>query len=135
MSSPSLLALRTLAAGAAAVAILGSGCASGERQSAEATVRLAARAIVDVETSGGEVPELEEAVQRAHDWLGPAETAIELWDEGGPAGYRRVAPCLGASLTEIRLALLEAGRPVPAELEQAEEQAHAAGPRPCSGGG
>ena len=61
--------------------------------------------------------------------------AIELWDEGGPAGYRRVAPCLGASLTEIRLALLEAGRPVPAELEQAEEQAHAAGPRPCSGGG
>jgi hypothetical protein len=54
-----------------------------------------------------------------------------MWGEGGDAAYERVAPCLGATLTSLRMALMAGGLAVPPSLEQAEEQAHGASEERC----
>jgi len=119
---------------AGACALLGLGCSDGQKSYAEDTVRLTSRALLDVEnagTAGGESPEVRAALRDAHDWLAPTEAALEMWAEGGDAAYERVAPCLGATLTALRMALTSGGLEVPPSLEQAEEQAHGASPRGC----
>ncbi|MCB9600142.1 MAG: hypothetical protein H6721_01860 [Sandaracinus sp.] len=113
------------------VGVLGLGCSDGQKSYAEETVRLTSRALLDVETSGGESPEVVEALRDAHDWLAPTEAAIEMWAEGGDAAYERVAPCLGATLTVLRQTLMAGGAEVPPSLEQAEEQAHGASEAGC----
>lgn len=111
--------------------VLGLGCSDGQKSYAEDTVRLTSRALLDVETTGGESPEVGTALRDAHDWLSPTEAALEMWAEGGDAAYERVAPCLGATLTALRMALLAGGLEVPPSLEQAEEQAHGASSAGC----
>lgn len=101
------------------------------REQAEHTVRLASQALVDVRTSGGEDPELTQAIEGGHDWLGPAESAIEMWAEGGDVAFDRVAPCLGVSLTEVRERLVALEREVPPSLEQAEAEALQASEEGC----
>jgi hypothetical protein len=119
-------------------ALLGLGCSDGQKSYAEDTVRLTSRALLDVEnaepvngTAGGESPEVQTALRDAHDWLAPTEAALEMWAEGGDAAYERVAPCLGATLTALRMALMSGGLEVPPSLEQAEEQAHGASSEGC----
>lgn len=120
-------------------ALLGLGCSDGQKRYAEDTVRLTSRALLDVEnaepvgngTAGGESPEVQAALRDAHDWLAPTEAALEMWAEGGDAAYERVAPCLGATLTALRMALMSGGLAVPTSLEQAEEQAHGASSEGC----
>lgn len=100
-------------------------------------MRVAARALTDVEaTSGGEatpdaVAALEAALGESRDWLAPAESAIEMWSEGGDVAYERAAACLGAALGRVRTALGQAGREAPQSLEQAESQAVAASSTAC----
>lgn len=120
-------------------ALLGLGCSDGQKSYAEDTVRLTSRALLDVETAvtdegstaGGESHEVQAALRDAHDWLAPTEAALEMWAEGGDAAYERVAPCLGATLTALRMALMSGGLAVPTSLEQAEEQAHGASSEGC----
>ena len=120
-------------------AFLGLGCSDGQKRYAEDTVRLTSRALLDVETAvteegstaGGESPEVQTALRDAHDWLAQTEAALEMWAEGGDAAYERVAPCLGATLTALRMVLMSGGLAVPTSLEQAEEQAHGASSKGC----
>jgi hypothetical protein len=119
-------------------ALLGLGCSDGQKRYAEDTVRLTSRALLDVENAepvgsgtGGESPEVQAALRDAHDWLAPTEAALEMWAEGGDAAYERVAPCLGATLTALRMALMSGGLAVPTSLEQAEAQAHGASSEGC----
>lgn len=114
--------------------VLGLGCSDGQKSYAEDTVRLTSRALLDVETdveTAGGSSEVRTALRDAHDWLSPTEAALEMWAEGGDAAYERVAPCLGATLTSLRMALLAGGLEVPPSLEQAEEQAHGASSAGC----
>jgi hypothetical protein len=112
--------------------LLCTACGGDDRYAgAEHAVRLASRALVDVETSGGEDPDLQQALQESHDWLEPAETAIELWSEGGDVAFDRVAPCLGVALTSVRERLATLEREIPPSLEQAEAETLQASEEGC----
>ena len=108
-------------------------CSSvSDHRRAEGTVRLASRAITNItDTSGGEAPEQEEALsdalQESRDWLAPAETALDLWDDGGDIAFGRAAACLGVALARVRDVLITMEREVPVELTQAEAQASSMG--------
>ena len=108
-------------------------CGGGEKEQAQSTIQLASRALVDVQHSGGESPAFQEAVQSAHDWLDPVESAVDIWSEGGDAAYRRVVRCLGNALADVRDALVAEQREVPTALEQAEAQIQGATDTPCAG--
>ena len=101
------------------------------RLAAEDTARTAATAITEVESSGGEVPDLAPAVEEAELWLRRAERAIELWGSQRSLAYETVAPCLARSLDDMRAALVAAGRPVPASLESAQASAAAVTDAQC----
>ena len=110
-----------------------SGCAGdANRARAEDAVRLAAVALDDAGTSGGEDAAIEAALGRSRRWLDQSEQAVELWGASGSLAYETSAPCLGSALGQLRDAFVRAGRPVPANLEEAEALALDAGERPCA---
>jgi len=115
------------------VVVVLAACGGGAKEQAQSTVQLTSRALVDVQHSGGESPEFQQAVQAAHDWLDPVEAAVDIWAEGGDAAYRRVVRCLGNALADVRDALVAEQRDVPTALEQAEAQIQGASDTPCSG--
>jgi hypothetical protein len=98
------------------------GCGPDSRMVyAEETARLSATAITEIQTSGGEDPQLSPALDRAHVRLGEIEHSIDLWrDHGGPMSYRVHAPCLRSALQQLRSILESEHRPVPQELDTAE---------------
>ncbi len=101
---------------------------------AEETVRLAARALTDVQaTAGGEsTAELDRAVEDASSWLVQSEHGVELWPSAGSLAFETTTPCLARSLGEVRDALAAIGRDVPDTLEQAEALAHDWSERRCA---
>ncbi len=111
-------ALLTLVAVAAGIA----GCGPDARLTyAQETAELSASAILEIETSGGEDPELAPALERAHVRLREIEHSIDLWrDHGGPLAYRVHSQCLRSALQQLRALLTASGRPVPQDLETAE---------------
>lgn len=128
--------LRALVAVGVALAVgsATAGCGPDARLTyADETARLASAAITDVESSGGEDPALLPLLGRAHVRLGEVESAIDEWrDHSGPLAYRAHAPCLRAALIALREALTAEGRPVPAELDQAESMLSSVSTRRCT---
>lgn len=118
MSARLLLLTVCLATTGSAIA----GCAEDSRlRYADDTAQLSASAITEVETSGGEDPELAPLLARAHVRLHEIEHSIDLWrDHGGPMSYRTHAPCLRNALIALRDALNARGLPVPADLDSAD---------------
>lgn len=105
---------------------------SAERVAAEGTVRTASAALAEVTTAGGEVPALQPAVEEASGWLAEAERAVDLWGNAPRSlPYETVAPCLARSLDDVRRALTDAGREVPASLESAQAEAAAVTDATC----
>lgn len=97
------------------------GCEDGRLRYAEDTTRLAASAITEVETSGGEDAELLPLLERAHVRLGQEERSIEEWrDHSGPMAFATHAPCLRNALVALREYLIAHERPVPTDLDSAE---------------
>ncbi|MEM9069350.1 MAG: hypothetical protein AAGE52_12625 [Myxococcota bacterium] len=111
--------------------LVAAACGSSQQDQAQQTLQLTAQALVDVETSGGETPEISDALEDAHNWLSPVEAAVDIWADGGYAAYERVAPCLASALENLRDALVSADRSVPTSLEQAAAQALAASELGC----
>ena len=108
-----------LAAIAAAIA----GCGGGgvdRRARAQEAVRVAASALDEARSSGGEDASITQALDRSQHWLEQTEQGVELWGSSGSLAYETAAPCLARSLSEVRAALTAAGREVPMSLEEAE---------------
>ncbi|MFO0684658.1 MAG: hypothetical protein U0234_21560 [Sandaracinus sp.] len=104
-----------------ATSVASAGCEDGRLRYAEDTTRLAASAITDVETSGGEDAQLLPLLERAHYRLGQEERSIEEWrDHGGPLAFATHAPCLRNALIALREYLIAHERPVPTDLDSAE---------------
>lgn len=88
---------------------------------ADETVRLSSSAITEIESSGGEDPELAPLIDRAQVRLGEVERSITYWrDHSGSLAYRTHAPCLRNALIALRDALVERSLPVPQDLDSAE---------------
>ncbi len=88
---------------------------------AEDSVRVAASALAEVQTSGGETPALEAPLALVAVRLTETESAIEVWrNHSGPLAYRTRAPCLRSALMQLRDAMLRVPLEVPSELDQAE---------------
>jgi hypothetical protein len=101
------------------------GCAacgpSAGRVAAEETLRTASSALAELDTAGAEVPAVAHAVEEASGWLSEAERAVDLWGNAPRSlAYETVAPCLARALDDVRRALTDAGRDVPATLESAQ---------------
>ena len=125
-------ALLTLVAVAAGIA----GCGPDARLTyAQETAELSASAILEIETSGGEDPELAPALERAHVRLREIEHSIDLWrDHGGPLAYRVHSQCLRSALQHtVEQALkLEADGRVSASLTAPSDEARDLRSRPPS---
>lgn len=98
------------------------GCGPDARLTyADQTAQLASSAITEVQSAGGENPELAPFIERAETRLVQIERSIALWrDHGGPMSYRTHAPCLRNALTALRDALVARELPVPQDLDTAE---------------
>lgn len=98
------------------------GCGEDSRlRFADDTARLSSAAITEVETSGGENPELAPFLERAHVRLREIEDSIDHWrNQSGPMAYAVHAPCLRNALMALRAALVERQLPVPQDLDEAE---------------
>jgi hypothetical protein len=97
------------------------GCDDGRLRYADDTARLSGAALTEIETSGGEDPELAPVLARAHVRLGEIERSIDHWrNHSGPLAYATHAPCLRNALLAVRAVLVERGMPVPRDLDEAE---------------
>lgn len=130
MSSARTNGSRTARAAAAHAARLSAALAliacgpSAERVAAEDTVRTGSRAVTAVHASGGESPAVGAALTHAEEWLAHSEEAVSEWGTGPRSlAWETMAPCLARSLRELRDALREEGREIPADLDAAEAAA------------
>lgn len=116
-----------------AAAAAGCGGSSIDRRAlAEEAVRVAASALDETRSSGGEDASITRALDRSQHWLEQAEQGVEVWSSGGSFVYETAAPCLARSLSEVRAALVTAGREVPEVLEEAEALAFDERSGPCA---
>ncbi len=110
------------------------GCGPDARRArAEEAVRTASVALDEADaTSGGEEVAISSALARSHRWLDQSQEAIEVWGSSGSLAYETSAACLASALGQLRDAIVTAGRPVPAQLEEAEALVQDAVARPCA---
>lgn len=124
--------LLALAAAALVLAALPACGPDAHRVDAEATVRRASEALMEVEATSGGEETIQEPLARSREWLAHSEDGIDVWGSSGSLAYDTAAPCLGVALGRLRDALVAAGRDVPSSLEEAEAAALAATERPCA---
>ncbi len=110
--------------------MLGCGGVPGH-ENARSTVHATAGALADIEARSQNA-EVRTAVEQAQGWLGPAEDAVDVWEDGGQLRYEEIAACLGVAMTYVRHLLTTASEPVSRDFEQAEAQVLGATDRECA---
>jgi hypothetical protein len=102
--------------------MLVSGCGPDARLTyAEESVRVAASALAQAESAGGENEALEAPIALVAARLDETERSIEVWrDHSGSLAYRTRAPCLRSSLIALRDAMLAVSLPIPSDLDEAD---------------